>query len=101
MVVGAVALALICKRQTVNGLSTRSFGTWTALSTVVRAYAAYNITNPVAYDLCIWSFAIAQWHFLSEWLLFGTADFGPGVLSPLLVSGITALWMITQRGAYV
>lgn len=59
----------------VNGLSSRTFGTWTFLASVLRLYAAYNITNPVVYDLAIWSYIIAGWHFLSEWLIFGTASY--------------------------
>lgn len=45
------------------------------MASVLRLYAAYNITNPVVYDLAIWSYAIAGWHFLSEWLIFGTASY--------------------------
>jgi hypothetical protein len=59
--------------QDVNALSSRTFGTWTFLSAVVRAYAAYNIANSAVYDICMWSYAIAGAHFVSEWLLFGTA----------------------------
>jgi hypothetical protein len=29
----------------VTGLSSRTFGTWTFLASVIRLYAAYNITN--------------------------------------------------------
>ncbi|KAL0633863.1 ergosterol biosynthesis protein [Maublancomyces gigas] len=84
----------------VNGLSSRTFGTWTFLASVLRLYAAYNITNPVVYDLAIWSYAIAGWHFLSEWLIFGTASMGAGLIGPIIVSSLSTTWMITQRGLY-
>lgn len=59
--------------QDVNTLSSRTFGTWTFLSAIVRCYAAYNIANQGVYDICIWSYLIAGAHFVSEWLIFGTA----------------------------
>lgn len=70
--------------KTVNWLSSRTFGTWTFMASVLRLYAAYNITNPVVYDLAIWSYVIAGWHFLSEWLIFGTASYVWPVPSPLV-----------------
>jgi len=66
--------------QDVTWLSSRTFGTWTILSAVVRAYTAYNITNPQVYDICIWSYAIAGFHFVSEWLVFGTARYVRGMV---------------------
>ncbi|KAF3916595.1 hypothetical protein ABW20_dc0103336 [Dactylellina cionopaga] len=60
----------------VNGLSSRTFGTWTLLASLVRFYAAYNISNPAVYDICIGTFVFAGWHFFSEWLYFGTARYG-------------------------
>lgn len=59
--------------QDVTWLSSRTFGTWTFLSAVVRAYAAYHIANPQVYDICMWTYAVAGFHFVSEWLVFGTA----------------------------
>ncbi|KAA8902234.1 Erg28 like protein-domain-containing protein [Sphaerosporella brunnea] len=87
--------------QDVTALSTRTFGTWTFLSAVVRAYAAYHIANPQVYDLCLWSYVLAAAHFVSEWLLFGTARLGAGLAGPLVVSSASIVWMLTQRGAYV
>jgi hypothetical protein len=65
--------------QDVNDLSSRTFGTWTFLSAVVRAYAAYNIANPAVYDICIWSYAVAGAHFVSEWGWYGTARYVPSL----------------------
>ncbi|KAI5858606.1 Erg28 like protein-domain-containing protein [Tricharina praecox] len=86
--------------QDVTWLSSRTFGTWTFLSAVVRAYAAYNITNPQVYDICMWSYAIAGFHFVSEWLVFGTASLGAGLTGPLIVSSSSLAWMFTQREFY-
>lgn len=85
----------------VNDLSARTFGTWTSLSSIVRLYTAYNINNPLMYQLCLWTYGIAFAHFVSEWLYFGSAKFGRGLVSPLVVSTATAAWMLTQWGHYV
>ena len=61
--------------QDVTSLSSRTFGTWTLLSAIVRVYAAYNIANRAVYDICAWSYVIAGAHFVSEWLVFGTARY--------------------------
>ncbi|CCX12614.1 Erg28 like protein-domain-containing protein [Pyronema domesticum] len=86
--------------QDVNTLSSRTFGTWTFLSAIVRCYAAYNIANQGVYDICIWSYLIAGAHFVSEWLIFGTASLGAGLTGPLVVSSSSLIWMLTQREFY-
>lgn len=85
----------------VNDLSARTFGTWTALSSVVRLYAAYNITDPLVYQLCLWTYGIAFAHFVSEWLVFGSAKWGRGLASPMIVSTVTGAWMLSQWDSYV
>lgn len=85
----------------VSSLQSRTFGTWTTLSSVVRLYAAYNIHNKVAYELCMATWLIALAHFASEWLVFGTAKMSRGLASPLLVAGVSGAWMILCREEYV
>ena len=85
----------------VTPLSARTFGTWTAISSIVRLYAAYNIQAPVVYQLCFWTFVVAGFHFYSEWLVFGTARFGRGLAGPLAVATGSGVWMIAQWGGYV
>ncbi|BAE59931.1 unnamed protein product [Aspergillus oryzae RIB40] len=88
-------------RPLTNPLSSRTFGTWTFLSAVIRMYAAYNITTPVAYDLAIWTFGIALVHFVGEWLGFGSAQLKGRFVSPLIVASSTLAWMLTQRESYL
>jgi hypothetical protein len=85
----------------VTPLSARTFGTWTALSSIIRLYAAYNISNPVVYQLALWTYGVAFAHFLSEWLVFGSARWGRGLASPVFVSTVTMGWMLVQWGSYV
>ncbi|KKK13739.1 hypothetical protein P175DRAFT_0301065 [Aspergillus ochraceoroseus IBT 24754] len=88
-------------RPYTNPLSSRTFGTWTFLSAVVRMTAAYNITTPVSYDLAAWSFGLALAHFVGEWLGFGTARLQGRFVSPLIVASGSLAWMLSQREAYL
>ena len=82
-------------------LSARTFGTYTFLASVIRLYAAYDITNPVMFQLALWTFVVAFVHFYSEWFIFGTTKFGEGLAAPALVSVGGLLWMLWQWGEYV
>ena len=84
----------------VTPLSARAFGTWTALSSIIRLYGAYHINNPAVYEITLWTFGIAFGHFALEWLVYGTAKLGKGLAGPLVVSTVTATWMVMQWDAY-
>ncbi|RAL17668.1 Erg28 family protein [Aspergillus homomorphus CBS 101889] len=83
-----------------NALSSRTFGTWTFLSAVIRFYAAYNINNPAVYDLALWTFGIALVHFVGE-LVHGSARLKGRFVSPLIVASSTLTWMFLQRDGYL
>ncbi|RAH45679.1 Erg28 family protein [Aspergillus aculeatinus CBS 121060] len=83
-----------------NPLSSRTFGTWTFLSAVIRFYAAYNINNPAVYDLALWTFGIALVHFVGE-LVKGSARLRGRFVSPLLVASSTLTWMFWERAWYL
>lgn len=85
----------------VNPLSGRTFGTWTLLSSVVRMYAAYYVNSPIAYDLALWTYGIALFHFVSEWLVYGSAQPKGRFVGPLIVASSTVAWMFTQRSWYL
>ncbi|KAH0551682.1 hypothetical protein GP486_007100 [Trichoglossum hirsutum] len=82
-------------------LSARTFGTWTGLSSIIRLYAAYHITNPQVYQIALYSYVIGLAHFVSEWLIFRTARLGPGLAGPLVVGSVSIAWMVSQREFYV
>lgn len=85
----------------VTELSARTFGTWTALASVVRLYAAYHIHEPAVYEMALWTFGIAWGHFAAEWLVFKTARWGRGLAGPVFVATGTGAWMLAQWGSYV
>ncbi|KAL8999901.1 MAG: hypothetical protein Q9169_001307 [Polycauliona sp. 2 TL-2023] len=86
---------------TVTPLHARTFGTYTALASIIRLYAAYNITDPMIYQLALWTYIVALGHFYSEWLIFGTARWGKGLAGPLLISVGSLGWMVAQWGVYI
>lgn len=82
-------------------LASRTFGTWTFLSSIVRAYAAYNIHNQVAYDMAFWTYGIALAHFLSEVGVYGSAQLRGRFVFPLLFATSALVWMGLQREHYL
>ncbi|KAJ4370985.1 ergosterol biosynthesis protein [Didymella sp. IMI 355093] len=74
------------KPDHVTWLSSRTFGTWTFLTSVIRFYAAYHITEPAFYQLALWTYGVAFAHFASEWFVFGTTRWGKPLAGPVLVS---------------
>lgn len=85
----------------VTALSSRTFGTWTLLTSLVRLYAAYHINEPAMYQLAMWTYGVAWLHFMSEWLVFGTTRWGRPLAGPVLVANGSLIWMLLQWGWYV
>lgn len=86
---------------TVTPLHARTFGTYTTLASIIRLYAAYNITDPALYQLAMWTYVVAMGHFLSEWFVFRTARWGKGLGGPVVISITGLVWMVLQWGEYV
>ncbi|RSH86256.1 ergosterol biosynthesis protein [Apiotrichum porosum] len=89
------------KPDLMNPLAGRLFGAWTAMAAVVRALAAYDISNPGLYTLAICAFGVATFHFGTEWLIFGTVKLNRASIGPLLVGSSGVVWMLTQRSYYL
>ncbi|KAG5638906.1 hypothetical protein H0H81_008967 [Sphagnurus paluster] len=84
-----------------TALQARTFAVWTLTSAVVRAYAAYNIHDKNIYDMAMFTYLIAFGHFSSEWLIFRTASVNPALISPVIVSTTSLIWMFNQYSFYV
>jgi len=85
----------------VNPLQSRTFAVWTWLSAVIRMTCAYHIHEKTIYVITIWSYVGAFVHFVSEWLILRSANFGAGLLGPLVVSSVSLTWMLMQYDYYV
>ncbi|CAK7901520.1 ergosterol biosynthetic protein 28 [[Candida] anglica] len=89
-------------RNEVTNLSARTFGTWTFITSIVRFYGAYYLVgNKQIYELCMWTFAVAGGHFVSEWIYYGNCKLGKGLAGPLVVSSLSLIWMHAQRDFYL
>ena len=84
----------------VTPLSSRTFGIWNLLSTIVRIYAAYHIHEQTVYILGLWTYIVALAHFGSEWLIFGTVG-GKGMLVAEATPIVTIIAMLWQWNQYV
>ncbi|KAI0995558.1 hypothetical protein K3495_g12621 [Podosphaera aphanis] len=84
----------------VTPLSARTFGTWTTIQSLVRMYAAYNISEVAFYQLAFCTFLVAFGHFMSEWIIYRTTSWGPGLAGPIFVSTGTLAWMLVQWNYY-
>ncbi|KAH0585421.1 hypothetical protein H2248_008662 [Termitomyces sp. 'cryptogamus'] len=89
------------KPNAVTALQARTFAVWTLTSAVVRFYAAYNIHNKLCYDMAMLTYLIAFGHFSSEWLIYRSASMNLGLLSPVIVSTTSLIWMFNQYTFYV
>ncbi|KAK9450130.1 uncharacterized protein V1518DRAFT_413066 [Limtongia smithiae] len=85
----------------VTGLSARTFGTWTFITSVVRFYGAYHLNDPAVFSLTYATFIVALVHFSSEWLIYKTTKFGKGLLGPLIVSTTSLVWLTLQKEFYL
>lgn len=82
-------------------LAARLFGLWNVTSAMVRVYAAYHMSERGAYILCLGTFVIACYHFVSEMLFFGTLATAAGSISPILVASSSIVAMVSQYSYYV
>ncbi|KIJ12810.1 hypothetical protein PAXINDRAFT_136700 [Paxillus involutus ATCC 200175] len=85
----------------ITALQARTFAVWTLTSAVVRGYAAYNLHNKTIYDMALFTYLIAFGHFTSELFIFRTCKINVAVLSPIIVSTATLVWMVQQYEFYV
>lgn len=85
----------------VTPLSARTFGTWTALSSVIRLMASLYIEDEKLYLLALATYVIAFAHFVAEWQVYKTAAWGRALAAPVFVSTGSLIWMIAQWDFYV
>lgn len=90
----------------VSGLTSRLFGLWTLLASLIRLQAAYNIhdrqcvvlrfrhlgstaSDPAyyfrSYNMAVTTFGIVVAHYLSEWLVYKSTKLSAALISPMIV----------------
>ncbi len=82
-------------------LAGRLFGTWTLITSIVRFYAAYNLHIGPVYNIAVWTYVVALFHFGSELFVFKTMSFGTPQLFPFTFASVAIVWMNMVRDHYV
>ncbi|KAI1123850.1 transmembrane domain-containing protein [Nemania abortiva] len=85
----------------VTPLAARLFGTYTFISAIVRIYASYYLHLAPVYNMAIWTYVVALFHFGSEWAVYRTAYLGPPILFPFFFATLGIIWMTSQYNFYV
>ncbi|KAK9893738.1 Erg28-like protein [Cystobasidium minutum MCA 4210] len=85
----------------VTDIHARTFGIWNMTSAAVRFAAAYDISNKTVYGLAFATYAIAFVHFMSELFVFRTIKLNAAVISPMIVSTASMIWMANQAKFYL
>jgi hypothetical protein len=76
----------------VSDLHGRTFAMWTSLSCVLCLFCAKNPQNRSVYSVTLASFVLALMFFMGELLLFKTLSWKMA-LQPMIVAGVSVLWM--------
>ncbi|KAJ8126433.1 hypothetical protein O1611_g7203 [Lasiodiplodia mahajangana] len=85
----------------VTPLAARLFGTYTFISAIVRIYASYYLHLAPVYNMAIWTYIVALFHFGSECAVYRTAYIGPPILFPFFFATLGIIWMTSQYSFYV
>ncbi|KAI1824560.1 transmembrane domain-containing protein [Xylaria intraflava] len=85
----------------VTPLAARLFATYTFISAIVRIYASYNLHLAPIYNIALWTYVVALFHFGSEWAVFRSAYLGPPILFPFFFASVGIVWMVSQYDFYV
>ena len=68
---------------------------------IVRFYGAYRLNDPDIYQMVMWTYVVALWHFGSEAYLYGTTGVKSAAASTYFVAVGSLVWMLSQWGWYV
>lgn len=85
----------------VTGLSCRTFGIWTLLSGIIRTYSVFYLNDVHVYRLCFATYVCAWLHFVSELMIFKTANLKGVIKAPLIVATTMGSWMWFSWNSYV
>ncbi|CAJ2514305.1 Uu.00g024240.m01.CDS01 [Anthostomella pinea] len=85
----------------VTPLAARLFATYTLISAIVRIYASHNLHVAPVYNITLWTYVVALFHFGSEFAVYRTAYLGPPILFPFFFATVGITWMVSQYSFYV
>lgn len=77
-----------------------TYGAKNVYTGLIRAYAAYHITNPQVYALAMWTWAGVLVFYGLQFGVYGTVRAREATF-PFVTAGTGLLWMWAQRGWYL
>jgi len=83
-----------------NGLLARVYGVKNVYTSLIRAYAAYHITNPELYTLAMCTLAGVLFLYTTELVYYRTVR-PQDYTIPFLTATLGLAWMYAQRDFYV
>ncbi len=88
------------ERPAPTGLLARVYGVKNVYTALIRAYAAYHITNPQVYELAMWTFAGVLFLYGSELVVYRTTRLRECSF-PFVLAGTALSWMVVQKDWYL
>ncbi|KAF2849141.1 ergosterol biosynthesis protein-like protein Erg28 [Plenodomus tracheiphilus IPT5] len=76
------------------------YGVKNIYTSLIRAYAAFNVNNRALYDLATLTYVLVLFLFISELAVWKTARLRESVF-PFLNAGVGLTWMMATRGWYL
>lgn len=76
------------------------YGVKNFYTSLIRLYAAYNLANPLLYDLAIWTFVGVLFLYITEVFVYETARIREASF-PYVIAGSSFVWMMLQRDWYL
>ncbi|KAI0160952.1 ergosterol biosynthesis protein-like protein Erg28 [Hypoxylon sp. FL1284] len=76
------------------------YGVKNSYTSIIRLYAAYNLANPLVYDLAVFSFVGVLFLYISEAFVYRTVGLREACF-PYVIAGSCFVWMVFQRDWYL
>jgi Erg28 like protein len=61
------------------------------MTSTIQRITPLRVADDSLYNITLWTFGLAWFHFTSEWMVYRTAGVGAGLLSPVVVASIAFL----------
>ncbi|KAI1762956.1 hypothetical protein GGR53DRAFT_499498 [Hypoxylon sp. FL1150] len=67
---------------------------------MIRLYAAYNLSDPLVYDMAIWTFVGVLFLYVTEVFVYKNSRLREAAF-PHVTAGMCFVWMMLQRDWYL
>ncbi|XP_021300183.1 ergosterol biosynthetic protein 28-like [Herrania umbratica] len=89
----------VYSKSQVTEVHGRTFGIWTLLTCTLCYLCAFNLENKTLYLVTFLSFVYAFFHFLTEYLIYGTTTVR-NLSAVCFFAGTSIIWMLLQWNSH-